>query len=232
MADNFAKSPFENLPDDLQAQIETMLVRQEFRKGQLIYVEGQPATGLSWQRSGIMLIHTDQYPHGYGLAWPAYRGVWGGPSSFSGAHAAKFRAVTKCTFDVLPQEAVHWLSNDPRFTSLVGEFTARDVAMTIAVSSILNEPRADTKLRRFLLAVGQHAASGADPFANGELVVPWPFSKAELARMLGLSRPHLSSLFNEAEPGFPVRIVDRSMVIAPSVFDKDHHGAVTAEAKS
>ena len=96
MADNFMNSPFEVLSGDLQARIGRMMARKTYGKGELIFELGQPTNGLAWQRQGIMLIYTEHHS-GYGIAWPAYRGIWGAPSSFSGAHAATFREIGRAS---------------------------------------------------------------------------------------------------------------------------------------
>lgn len=219
MADNFERSPFESLPNDMQAEISGALVRTIFAKGERMFRRGAPnEVGLFWLRRGVTIFTQDELQGDFGFAWPFYWGIWGAPSLIGQQHAASWTAVTRCEMDVLPLEAVKAFSKTEAFGSLLSVWAARDLAITIRVTSTLNEQRTDLKVQQYLHAIAKHAL--ADPArrpSTGLTSIPWPFSKTELARFLGISRPHLSTVLSHLPPTCAVRVDGRYLNVDPAL---------------
>ncbi|MCR9122798.1 MAG: Crp/Fnr family transcriptional regulator [Phyllobacteriaceae bacterium] len=223
MADNFERSPFEVLPQNLQAEISGALNRTVFAKGERLFQRGERnKIGLFWLRRGVTIFTQDELQGDFGFAWPFYWGIWGAPSLIGQQHAASWTTVTRCEMDVLPLEAVEKLSKNEAFSGLLSVWAARDLAISIHVSAVLNEQRTELKVQQYLHAVAKHAL--ADPArrpSTGVTSIAWPFSKTDLARFLGVSRPHLSTVLGHLPPTCAVRIDGRYLSVDPVLLAQD-----------
>ncbi|MBO6552569.1 MAG: Crp/Fnr family transcriptional regulator [Roseitalea sp.] len=218
MAYKFKRSPFESLPKDMQTEIAGALARKTFAKGECIFRRGKPNTvGLYWLQRGVAIATRGEPQGDFGFAWPFYWGIWGAPSILGGEHTAWWTAVSSCEMDVLPLDTVKVLATDQAFNALLSTWAAEDLAISIRMSSILNEQRTELKVQHYLNAVARHAL--ADPARRSmstQARVSWPFSKTELARYLSVSRPHLSTVLSQLSERSAVRIDGRHLSVDPA----------------
>lgn len=193
MAVGFTSSPWESCSAEIRARIEADSSYRAFEPGEHLYRDGEPADGVYWLQSGILLIYNIKPDGSHVGALPCYRGLYGTPAVLAGSYRARLKATQASSARFTPATTLTGLLGDPAFGQLLGRYSGEDLSVMIALWGATAQQSSEKKLLDFLHSVFQLASVPGEAPPES---LPWPFSVTEMAHWLSLSRPHLSKLIN------------------------------------
>lgn len=193
MAVGFTTSPWESCSAEIREQIEAASSVQVIERGEHLYHDGEPAKGVYWLQTGILLIYNIKHDGRHVAALPCYRGLLGTPAVLAGSYRAHLKAVRTSSVRFTPASTIIPLMREEAFGQLLGSYTGEDFSVMLSLWGAATQQNSEKKLLDFLHSVFRLAAVPGDAPPDS---LAWPFSVTEMADWLSLSRPHLSKLMN------------------------------------
>jgi CRP/FNR family transcriptional regulator len=203
------------LTDDERSQLAVMSSTVRFKKGEIIYREGDSAEAVFNINSGVVAGFSKMPPDGreHIAAFLFPDDIFG--LSAEGKYANSTKAITSVTAYRLPIKALHSrFSRDAELEFHVICKLCQELRQSQRHSFLLSEKRAVTKLAMFLQLIEQLQIAKGEQIAEVYL----PMARSDIGNYIGMTLPAVSRAFRALIARGVIKVGDRRHV---RIVDRD-----------